>query len=135
MLELDRCMPVLTKSRHERFVQSIISGANATGAYIAAGYSKNGAAQSAQRLLKNIEIQARKAELEEKVVVEFVAGQIAERQYRLAVYQDVVDRLRMVIDERAAAARALPKDQIVPGGSSGLLARRQKMLGRGAAVD
>ena len=63
--------------------------------------------------------------------MEFVAGQIAERQYRLAVYQDVVDRLRMVIDERAAAARALPKDQIVPGGSSGLLARRQKMLGSG----
>jgi len=127
-------MPVLTNSRRERFVQGIISGATATAAYIGAGYSKNGAAQSAQRLLKNVEIQARKAALEDKVDITFVAGQIAERQYRLTVIQDVVDRLRMVIDERAAAGRALPDDLAVPGAASGLLVRRERVIGSGKAA-
>lgn len=70
---------------HGRFVQGIVAGGTAKAAYIAAGYSDNGAAQSAQRLLKNPEIQCGKAELEKKVVVTFIAGQIAERQYRLTV--------------------------------------------------
>src|SRR5277367_4141915 len=67
-------MPVLLNSRHERFVQGIVGGGTATAAYIAAGYSRNGAAQSAQRLLRDVKIQARKAELEEKAAVTFVAG-------------------------------------------------------------
>ena len=107
-------MPVLSNSRRERFVQGVISGATASAAYIAAGYSDNGAAQSAQRLLRNSEIRARKAELEETVVVEFVAGQIAERQYRLAMLQDLLDRLLALIEERAVAYR-----DVKPGGASG----------------
>jgi len=94
-------MPVLTNSRHEHFVQGLISGATATSAYIGAGYSKNGAAQSAQRLLKQSEIQARKAELERGIEGQFVAGQIADRQYRLAILQDLLDRLLALIEERA----------------------------------
>ena len=119
-------MPVLSNSRRERFVQGVISGATATAAYISAGYSNNGAAQSAQRLLRNSEIRARRAELEEKVVVEFVAGQIAERQYRLAMLQDLLDRLLALIEERAVAYR-----DVKPGGASGLLMRRVRMIGTG----
>src|SRR5665213_4159259 len=119
-------MPVLTNSRHERFVQGIISGATATAAYIGAGYSKNGAAQSAQRLLKNVGIQARRAALEEKLVGTLVASQIAEREHRLAVYQDSLDRLLALIDERAAAYK-----HVKPGGATGLLVCRVRMIGTG----
>ena len=119
-------MPVLTNSRHERFVQGIISGATATAAYIRAGYSKNGAAQSAQRLLKNVGIQARRAALEERLVGTFVGGQIAERDHRLAVYQNSLDRLLALIDERAVAY-----EHVKPGGATGLLIRRVRMIGTG----
>ena len=120
-------MPVLSNFRRERFVQGLIGGATATAAYISAGYSSKGAAQSAQRLLKNSEIRARKAELEEKVVGKFVAGQIAERQYRLSVLQDIVDRLRMLIDERAAEGRA--KYQDVAGAGTGCWYARTRAFG------
>ena len=119
-------MTVLTNSRHERFVQGLIAGATATAAYTGAGYSRNGAAQSAQRLLKNPQIQTRKAELKEKVVARFVAGEIADREYRLAVCQDVVDRIRALIDERAAAY-----SDVKPGGATGLLMRTVRTIGTG----
>jgi hypothetical protein len=119
-------MPVLTNHRHDRFVQGLISRGTATAAYIAAGYSKRGAAQSAQRLLKTAEIQARKAELEEKVVAEFVGGQIADRQYRLAMLQDLLDRLLALINERAAAY-----GDAAPGGATGLLMRTVRTIGTG----
>src|ERR1022692_2723105 len=106
-------MPVLTNPRHEHFVQGLISGATATAAYISAGYSSKGAAQSAQRLLKNSEIRARKAELQEKVVVEFVTGQIAERRYRLAILQDLLNRELQLI-----AARAVAYHNVRPGGDT-----------------
>jgi hypothetical protein len=125
-VQFKRPMPVLPNSRHERFVQSIVAGGTATAAYTAAGYSRNGAAQSAQRLLRDVKIQARKAELEEKVAVTFVAGQIAEREYRMGVYQDSVDRLRALIDDRAVAYR-----DVTPGGATGLLVQRVRSIRRG----
>ncbi len=45
--------------RQERFCQNLVSGMSATQAYIGAGYSSNGAGQSADQLLKNPEIIAR----------------------------------------------------------------------------
>ena len=119
-------MAALKNSRRERFVEHLISGATATAAYISAGYSSSGAAQSAQRLLQNAQIKARKAELEERVTAGFVAGQIAERQCRLQMYQDVVDRILALLDERAVAYRDL-----APGGATGLLVRRVRMIGTG----
>jgi phage terminase small subunit len=44
--------------KQERFVAEYLIDGNGTRAYIAAGYSKNGAAQSAERLLRNAEIAA-----------------------------------------------------------------------------
>ena len=58
--------------------------------------------------------------------MEFVAGQIAERQYRLAMLQDLLDRLLALIEERAVAYR-----DVKPGGTSGLLMRRVRMIGTG----
>lgn len=58
----------MLKPRHEKFAQGIASGKNATKAYIDAGFSKNGAGQSGDRLLKNAEIIARIKELQQKSV-------------------------------------------------------------------
>lgn len=44
--------------KQQLFVAEYLIDKNATRAYIAAGYSKNGAAQSAERLLRNADIQA-----------------------------------------------------------------------------
>jgi hypothetical protein len=44
---------------------------------------------------------------------------IRERQYRLTIYQQTIDGLRALIDQRAAAYK-----DISPGGASGLLVRR-----------
>lgn len=45
--------------KHEKFCIGIAEGMTAEKAYIEAGYSRKGAAQSASRLLRNAEIQAR----------------------------------------------------------------------------
>lgn len=56
-------MPTLENARHERFCQEYVVDLNATQAYIRAGYSANGAGQSAEKLLKKAEVAARIEEL------------------------------------------------------------------------
>ena len=58
---------------------------------------------------------------------------VRERQYRLTVIQDIVDRLRMVIHERAAAGRVLG-DGAAPGAGTGLLVRMLKSLRDGKKI-
>jgi len=94
-------MTVLNNHRRERFVQGLSAGETAT----AAGFSERGAAQSAQRLLKKAEIRSRKAELEERVAFTSIAGQIVDRQYRMALYQHVAERLQRSIAARAEASK------------------------------
>jgi len=57
-------MPELRNIKHERFAQERSRGASATAAYIAAGGAKNGAGQSAYRLSKRADVQARIAEIQ-----------------------------------------------------------------------
>jgi phage terminase small subunit len=59
-------MPALSNARWERFAQDLAAGKSSTDAYVGAGYSKQGARQSAARLLANADIQLRVAELLEK---------------------------------------------------------------------
>ena len=51
--------------KRRAFCQEYVVDRNATQAYIRAGYSKNGASQGAERLLRNVEVRALIAELEE----------------------------------------------------------------------
>lgn len=53
----------LKNSKHEHFAQLVSKGEKASRAYVTAGYSKAGAEQSANRLLKNADIQTRIAQL------------------------------------------------------------------------
>jgi crotonobetainyl-CoA:carnitine CoA-transferase CaiB-like acyl-CoA transferase len=57
-------MPMLTKPRWEKFAQSVAAGQSATQAYIAAGFSRHGAAQAAYKLLKRPLIADRVIELQ-----------------------------------------------------------------------
>ena len=56
-------MPILENPRHELFCQLRATGKSATAAYVDAGYSENGARQSAHKLLTNSDIKARIEEL------------------------------------------------------------------------
>ena len=50
---------ILKNAKHENFAHLVAKGIGPTEAYIQAGYSKNGAKQSASRLLTNADVSAR----------------------------------------------------------------------------
>jgi phage terminase small subunit len=84
-------MPVLKNPKWEAFATGYAGGLSATDAYIGAGYSPNGAGQAGHRLLNNVEIKARIAELQ---------GRTAERAEITRA-----DLVRMAQDLHAAAFR------------------------------
>lgn len=60
-------MGVLRNAKHEHFAQLLSKGETPPRAYVIAGYSEHGAAQSANRLLKNADVCSRVAQLREAV--------------------------------------------------------------------
>lgn len=52
-------MGILANVKHENFAHLVAKGGNPTEAYVQAGYSKNGAKQSASRLLTHADVSAR----------------------------------------------------------------------------
>ena len=56
-------MPALNNAKHETFCQLVAKGETNTKAYLCCGYSKQGAAQSANKLRKKFHIQQRLSEL------------------------------------------------------------------------
>ena len=58
-------MAALANKRHEKFCHEYIKDMNATQAAIRTGYSKNTANRIGSRLLSNVDIKARVAELRE----------------------------------------------------------------------
>ncbi len=149
-------MPVLKKQRWEVFCQGLATGMPVEQAYENAGFSANGAEKSARRLRARPEIASRLAELKGQIanglaeITEvaplqellqpeiassaaqnakpiakkvFVLGNIADRVYRVSVLNDLLERCQLVIAERALDM----KD--VPGGKSGLLVRKLKVVG------
>ena len=61
-------MSPLKNARHERFAQALAKGLNATQAYLEAGYEAQGnsAEAAASRLLRDVKVQARLAEMQNK---------------------------------------------------------------------
>ena len=60
-------MSVLKNAKHEHFAQLVAGGKTPPVAYVTAGYSEAGAAQSANRLLKNADVTLRIAQLRRAV--------------------------------------------------------------------
>ena len=85
-------MPVLDNARHERFAQELAKGKSQTQAYIAAGYSPNGADGHAARLVGNGRINARVMELKERAAAKVEWG--------------IADAIRELDEARMAALAA-----------------------------
>jgi len=101
-------MPPLNNARHERFVQLLLQGENATDAHEQAGYKRDDG--NAARLHANPKIQARLAELQAEMVQETkitVEGLLAELE---AARQKATD-----LDQLSAAVRAIESKAKISG--------------------
>ena len=76
-------MSVLKNARHEHFAQLVAGGKTPPKAYVLAGYSKAGSAQSANRLLKDADVAAR---------VEELRASVAEPSRERAIEKAAVDK-------------------------------------------
>jgi hypothetical protein len=148
-------VPVLPTERQELFAHGLAKKLKPIHAARNAGFTGSSISVTASRLAHDANVLARVEEL--KLILanvqakaetmalaacvaelpaktaSFIATEVRERTYRLNVLQDVVDRLRMVIDERAAAGRAIGEGA-APGASTGLLVRTLKSLRDGKKV-
>jgi HAMP domain-containing protein len=112
-------MPVLSNSKREQFALAIAKGVSAAKAYTSAGYSECGAKQSAARLLRNADVRSRVAHLQAELSAGTISLEISSSNARVQALQDRWDRMRQVIEQRAAS----PDFVKVPGGTTGLLCR------------
>jgi hypothetical protein len=133
-------VPVLKSKKKELYAQGICMGCKPRQAAEKAGISQGSIESQVSRFQRDPIILARIAELKQLIATAtattlqevnepvrvFVQAAIRERQYRVTVLQDLVDRLRLIITERADAY----KDS-GPGGASGLLVMQKKTLGTG----
>ena len=109
-------MPVLKNARHERFVQGVVKGISPGPAYTAAGYKAagNAAETAAARLFRNVQVQARRAELQGST-----AKQITDvRDLARECTKDAVETLKSVMMDplSAAAARVAAANGILDRG-------------------
>lgn len=121
----------LTDPRHESFCRLVASGKSKRDAAVEAGFEPKDASNRGYRLAKKAEISRRIDELQSKVaekVVETVAKaetrSITDRSHRIALLQDLADRMLLVASERTTD----PIEQAKTGGKSGLLAAQIKVV-------
>jgi hypothetical protein len=126
--------------RHELFCKTYVSnGGNATRAYIACGYSPDGAIQNASRLMTNDNVTKRIAELQgkvhqrtemtlEKTLQEIAA--VAQFDQRKLFYEDGTPVPRHLLDDDTSAAISHEgKNGIVPFNKLSALDMSMKYLG------
>lgn len=97
-------------------------------AYKSAGFkptSNESARVCGSRLLRNPQICSRIAELQERVAEALIALEITDRDNRLAEYNERWNKLRTVINRRAATYG----EQKNMGGDTGLVVMRKKKVG------
>jgi phage terminase small subunit len=97
-------VPVLKNPRHERFAQLVASGVRPGEAYVALGYSKNGAAQSAARLIQRTDIRKRLDDILASAA-QSVAAEVAFDQKRVLSRLDVLGRKAEELKQFSAAVR------------------------------
>jgi hypothetical protein len=118
-------MAVLKNPRHEKFAHAITGGLSATEAYIYAGYSKCGARQGGSRLLTNVDVCSRVAELRQALSQNFIQLKITERDERLKALQHRWDAVREAMAARGAG-------DYVRMMATGVVARKVRRIGSGA---
>ena len=105
-------MPVLKNARHERFAQNKAKGMSIGPAYTAAGYKATGhsAEVSGARLLKNVEVRNRIAELQGSAAKQITDVRDAARQHTRAAVEtlaSVMEDKKAPHSARVAAANSL----------------------------
>lgn len=115
-------MPILRNTKHEHFAHLVAKGESAQKAYVLAGYSEQGAAQSAARLLRDAKICSRVAELQKSVnerVVEKMAYDLAAAMIEA---EDALNLAKTVNNPGAAVAAITLRAKL-----SGLLIERKEV--------
>src|ERR1035438_363455 len=97
-------MPVLRNPRHEKFSQLVASGIKPTESYVSLGYSKAGAPQSANNLLKRTDVRERVNEIQ-SLAAQSSAEEVAFDQKRVLNRLDVLSRKAEELGQISAAAR------------------------------
>ncbi len=97
-------MAILQNARHERFVQGVVKGISPGPAYTAAGYTATGnsAESAAARLLRNVQVQARRAELQGSTAKQITDVRDLARQCT----EDAVNTLKSVMMDKLANSSA-----------------------------
>lgn len=118
-------MPILPNQRHELFAQGVAKGLSATAAYIAAGYSENGADVSASRLLGIARIKDRVFEIQSGAVrkTEVTIQRVVEEYAKLAFldirkafdYDGNLLDIQDLDDDTAAAIAGIEFEEIFAG--------------------
>ncbi len=105
-------MAILQNARHERFVQGVVKGISPGPAYTAAGYKATGnsAESAAARLFRNVQVQARRAELQGSTAKQITDVRDAARHHTLAAVETLVSVMedsKAPHSARVAAANGL----------------------------
>jgi phage terminase small subunit len=85
-------MAALTNPKHEHFAQLVAAGETPAKSYALVGYSEKGAAQSANRLLKDAKVSTRVSGLREAVAERAVEKAALDRAWVLAQLRENVER-------------------------------------------
>lgn len=133
-------MAVLKNKRHEKFCHEYIKDMNATQAAIRTGYSKNTANRIGSRLLSNVDIKSRVAELREAYLDENImtAKQVEYELTRIAL--GLSNEKQVVIEgtgEGCSEARIIdkPPDERSRLKALELMAKRHRILGGDTTID
>src|SRR5258708_34038454 len=95
---------VLRNPRHEKFSQLVASGIRPADVYVSLGYSKAGAPQSANKLLKRGDVQERVHEIQ-SLIAQSTVEEVAFDQKRVLNRLDVLSRTAEALGQISAAAK------------------------------
>ena len=103
-------LPVLENPRHEIFAQELAKGKSATDAYIAAGYESKGAQQASSRLLSNVVVRERVADIQAR------GAALAEVTVKSLILEaEEARKLAMRTEQPSAAVAAIREKGILSG--------------------
>ena len=133
-------MAALKNKRHEKFCHEYIKDMNATQAAIRTGYSKNTANRIGSRLLSNVDIKSRVAELRDAYLDENImtAKQVEDELTRIAL--GLSKEKQVVIEgtgEGCSEARIIdkPPDERSRLKALELMAKRHRILSGDTTID
>jgi len=128
-LKFDR-IGVLENLQYEYFAQRVAAGAPPDQAYYAAGYRAKDVRQAVYKLKNRPEVRKRIMELAAEAAEQFRCLTLGSTKERLMELEDRWRRMKALIRARAGD----PRMQQTPGGETGLLVLRQKVLGNGTGT-